>query len=32
MNPEDYWNVKMAQYVKRFTTFRTMLTQATGIH
>jgi hypothetical protein len=31
MNPEDYWNVKMAQYVKRFTTFRTMLTQATGI-
>ena len=28
MNPEDYWNVKMTQYVKRFTTFRTMMTQA----
>jgi len=31
MNPEDYWNIKMAQYIKRFTTFRTMMTQATGI-
>ncbi len=31
MSPEDYWNIKMAQYIKRFTNFRTMMEQATGI-
>ena len=31
MSPEDYWNVKMSQYITRFTTFRKMITQATGI-
>jgi len=31
MSPEDYWNVKMSQYITRFTTFRKMIIQATGI-
>ena len=31
MNPEQYWNIKMTQYITRFNLFRKMLQQTTGI-
>ena len=31
MTPDQYWMMKMTQYIDRFTLFRTMMTQATGI-
>ena len=31
MSPDEYWMVKMSQYIDRFTLFRKMLTQATGV-
>ena len=31
MNGDEYWNIKMTQYVTRFARFRKMMTQATGL-